>query len=130
MNKYNIEVGDSIKLLSEFKVISVKDEGIALEEENFRWAEINQRIDDGIWELIKANPTPWNGAYSVPLPGSAIQSGGVSIEGHKIQGVEQNVEFADRYFPQTKCSPEWRTYQGFTDVYEYCAKCDKKKSEH
>jgi hypothetical protein len=32
------------------------------------------------------------------------------------------------FLPQTICAHEWITYQGFSNSFEYCEKCDAKRS--
>ena len=33
----------------------------------------------------------------------------------------------DRIYPTQTCSHEWKVYNGFTETFEFCQKCDVKK---
>lgn len=35
----------------------------------------------------------------------------------------------ENVYPDDWCYHEWKTYEGITDKYDYCIKCDVKKDE-
>jgi hypothetical protein len=39
-----------------------------------------------------------------------------------------STEELDKIFGIQECEHQWQTYQGFNDSFEFCSKCDRKKT--
>lgn len=59
MNKYNLQVGDKIRILSLWEIKEISEEGIILKGKchYFPWNHVNRALDDGTWSIKERAPS-------------------------------------------------------------------------
>lgn len=63
-NKYNLQVGDVIRIISSWRIKEVKEEGIIFDRGLHSWGDVNFSLDKGNWEIVsrvkKEFPKQWS----------------------------------------------------------------------
>jgi len=102
--------------------------------------DLEDRIDALRYALSTNDPKPlWTSerhALSNNDPRKSIVNSGVKFNpsalmdvqgGEHFKHVAEEIAFFDRFDTFKSCVHQWETYTGFTEIFDYCTKCDRRK---